>query len=281
MKRSVFTLIFISLSLFTGCTDVIEVDVPVDTPRLVIEASLDWQKGSVGNEQEIKLSLSTPYFNNIQETPVTGAIVKVIKEDDQTEIFFTDQQNGSYITDEFIAESDQTYTMQVNYQGEIYQAEETMTSVTDISNVFQSKENGFDKDALEVNIEFLDPENIENFYLVRFQRRGDLLPTLFDMKDEFTDGNPMTLFYEKLDDEETGEKEFKIGDIVDISLFGMSERYYNYMKLLISQSGGSGGPFTSIPAEVKGNCFNLTAPDNYAFGYFRVVEYDKSTYVFK
>ncbi len=280
MKSSIkiFSLIF---SLFlASCTDVIDVEVPEAPPRLVIEASMDWQKGTSGNSQTVKLSLSTPYFDNLLETPVTGASVKVINNENQTEVIFTDMNDGDYVTDSFEPVMGNSYTLMVNYDGDLYLATETMTSVSPISDVYQSTENGFSKDALEVNIEFFDPAGVENFYLAKFQRRGDKFQTLFDIKDEFTDGNKMSIFYEKLENEDTGETEFQPGDIVDIELLGLSSPYYNYIKLLIEQSQ-SGGPFSTIPAEIKGNCINQTNPDNYAFGYFRVSEVDKRVYIFE
>lgn len=280
MKSYIIKLGFTISLLFMSCTDVIEVDVPEAPPRLVIEASMDWQKGTTGNSQIVKLSLSTPYFDNLIETAVIGASVKVINDANQTEFIFTDLNNGQYSTDDFIPIIGHTYTLMVIYDGDLYLASETMTSVSTISDVYQSTENGFDKDALEVNIEFLDPEGEENFYLTKFQRRGDKFQTLFDIKDEFTDGNKMSIFYEKLEDEDAGETEFKPGDIVDIELLGLSEPYYNYIKLLIEQSQ-SGGPFSAIPAEIKGNCINQSNPENYAFGYFRVSEVDKRVYIFE
>ena len=281
MKSYRLKLSFAVCLLFISCTDVIEVEVPKAEPRLVIEASMDWEKGSEGNEQMIKLSLSTPYFDNLSETAVTGASVKVIKDNDQTEVVFIDQNDGTYTTDEFVAVMNQSYTLEVIYGNEVYMASGKITPVTKITALFQSKENGFDKNALEVNIEYIDPKDIKNFYLVKFQRRGDLLPALFDMKDEFTDGNLMTIFYEKLEDEDSGETEFQPGDIVDISLLGVSEQYYNYIRLLIAQSGGPGGPFTTIPGEIKGNCFNVSNPEKYPFGYFRLSEVDSRGFLFK
>lgn len=281
MKNYIFK-ILLSLLVFTGsCTDVIDVDVPEAPPRLVIEASMDWEKGTSGNQQLIKLSTSTPFFDNLSQTPVTGAIVSVINDTDNTEIVFTDENNGSYSTDEFVPIMGQSYTLTILHNNEVYRATETMTPVTEITAVFQSRENGFDKDALEVNIEFNDPKDIDNFYLSKFQRRGDLLQTLIDVKDEFTDGNKMSIFYEKLQDDDTGETEFVPGDVVDINLLGLSEQYYNYIQLLIQQSGGAGGPFSTTPAEIKGNCINMTNPENYAFGYFRLTEVDKRVYQFE
>lgn len=281
MKNYIFK-ILLSLLVFTGsCTDVIDVDVPEAPPRLVIEASMDWEKGTSGNQQLIKLSTSTPFFDNLSQTPVTGAIVSVTNDTDNTEIVFTDENNGSYSTDEFVPIMGQSYTLTILHNNEVYRATETMTPVTEITAVFQSRENGFDKDALEVNIEFNDPKDIDNFYLSKFQRRGDLLQTLIDVKDEFTDGNKMSIFYEKLQDDDTGETEFVPGDVVDINLLGLSEQYYNYIQLLIQQSGGAGGPFSTTPAEIKGNCINMTNPENYAFGYFRLSEVDKRVYQFE
>ena len=281
MKNYIFK-ILLSLLLLTGsCTDVIDIEVPEAAPRLVIEASMDWIKGTSGSQQSIKLSTSTPFFDNLVENPATGAIVKVINDTDSREVIFTDQNNGNYVTNEFVPVMGQSYTLEILYENEIYLASETMTPVTDITSVFQTRENGFDKDALEVNIEFNDPKDIKNFYLTKFQRRGDLLQTLFDVKDEFTDGNKMSIFYEKINNDDTGETEFVPGDIVDIGLNGISEQYFNYIKLLIQQSGGAGGPFSTTPAEIKGNCVNINSPENYAFGYFRLSEVDKRVYTFE
>ena len=78
MKNYIYKLL-VALSLFmASCTDVIDLEVPEAPPRLVIEASIDWIKGTEGNEQVVKLSTSTAFFDNLQETPVQGAIVKVI-----------------------------------------------------------------------------------------------------------------------------------------------------------------------------------------------------------
>jgi len=281
MKNYTFLCFFMVSLMIVGCTDVIDIEVPQEPPRLVIEASIDWEKGTSGRLQTIDLSLSSPYFDNLTRTPVEGANVKIIVDDEAIEFVFQDENNGTYSTDQFIPLMRASYTLVVEYDGETYMAKEVLTPVTEIMAVFQSRESGFDKNALEVNIEFLDPVNEENFYLTRFQRRGDLFPTLFDVKDEFTNGNIMNFFYEKRTDEDTGEKEFEPGDIVDISLFGISEQYYNYIKLLIEQSGAEGGPFSTVPAEVRGNCYNVTNPDHYAYGYFRLTEVDKRIYQFK
>lgn len=273
------TLIFVLISLY-ACTDVIEVEVPEAPPRLVIEASIDWQKGSIGNEQSIQLSLSTPYFDSEDIVPANGALVIVTNTTANESFTFNDQRNGNYTTSLFIPRLNNEYTLEVQYNNETYIAHETLTSVVPLDDIYQSTENGFDTEALEVNLDFTDPVNIDNFYLFKFQKQGDLLPDIFDFSDEFVDGNEVSVFYERLEDEDINQVEFKPGDIVDIRFYGISEQYFNFMQLLISQNN-AGGPFSVTPAALRGNCINPTNPDNYAFGYFRVTEVDVESYTFE
>lgn len=281
MNRFIWLFVLLIALGSSSCTDVIEVEVPTAPPRLVIEASIDWRKGTSGNFQQVKLSSSTPFFENLQESPVTDAQVKITNDSDGTEFLFQNENNGTYSTASFIPVIGQSYTLQVDHDGETYIARETMTPVVKIDSVFQSTENGFDQNALELNVLFTDPANVPNFYLAKFFRRGDLLPTLFDIKDEFTDGNQLKIIYERIENEDTGEMEFKPGDVVEIDLNGISSPYYDFIRLLIEQAGNSGNLFSTIPADLRGNCTNVTNPDNYAYGYFRLTEVDKRVYTFE
>ena len=271
----------ITVIYLTSCEDVIELEVPTETPRLVIEASIDWEKGTSGNGQSIKLSMSTPYFNSFETNPVTGASVKVTYDADGTVFHFADQNNGWYTTTNFVPALNHTYTLEVVANGETYIAHEMLMPVPGIQEVDQSVEGGFDDELLDVNVYFYDPVSETNFYLIKFKEQGDMYPTLFDLKDEFTNGNLMTAFYEKFDDEESDEEAFVPGDIVDIALYGISKQYYSYLHLLTEQEEYGGGPFSSTPVAVKGNCINPAHPSNYAFGYFRLTEVAKTTYTFQ
>ncbi|MDD7887269.1 DUF4249 domain-containing protein [Flavivirga sp. 57AJ16] len=273
-------ILFLAMSL-TSCEDVISVEVQTAPSRLVIEASLDWEKGTAGNNQTIKLSKSTPYFDTTTITSVTNASVRVVNDDDDTEFIFTHQGNGIYTTTAFIPIINQSYTLEVVHEGETYTANETLTPVVDIDNITQSIDGGFDDEELEVNIIFTDPEAEENYYLYKFKRQGDLLPALEDGDDEFVNGNEITWWFEKEEDDDTDEIEaFRAGDVVDISFFGISKAYSNYIGILIEQSEGA-GLFSSTPVPLRGNCINTTTPDNYAFGYFRLTQVVKTSYTFQ
>lgn len=262
-----------------SCTDIIEVDLNDESPKLVIDASIDWKKGTLGNQQTIKLSMSSPYFES-STTPVTGAVVLVTNTRTNTVFNFTDQENGAYTVTDFLPIINDTYVLNVEVNNQTYSATETLMPVPEFNRITQSLEGGFDDEALEVTFYFTDPAGISNYYLSSFQAESDLFPNFFDFTDEFTDGNVLFNFYEKETDDEDDEA-FVSGDKVHINLYGISKQYYNYMQLLLDQYNSGGDPFSAIPAQLKGNCLNLTTPTTTVFGYFRLTEFVEDTYVFE
>ncbi|MBC3759893.1 DUF4249 domain-containing protein [Hyunsoonleella sp. SJ7] len=276
--KSFLILFFVGL---TSCEDVIDVDVPTSAPRLVIEASLDWEKGTTGNNQVVKLSTSTPYFENSTNPTVTGASVKVTNNNSSAAYTFVDQNDGTYTISNFVPVINDSYTLEVEYNGEMYRATETLKSVSPIKRVEQSLEGGFDDEVLDVSIFWDDPADEENFYLIKFIEQGDLVPEFEDYPDEFVNGNELDTFFEKDEDENDGQGQFMPGDVVEFTLYGISEQYDNYISLLIEQYDADGDPFSAIPSKLKGNCINITTPENYAFGYFRLSEFDRVSYTFQ
>lgn len=279
MKTYIKIIALTLTAVFTSCSDVIDVAVQTAPERLTIEASINWEKDTTGNKQVVLLSTSTPYFDTTTNTSVTGASVSIVNNNSAQEYIFTDQNDGRYTTTEFIPELNNSYTLTVVYNGETYTATETMISVTEITEITQSTENGFDDEALELNIFFNDPPEEDNYYLIKIKERGDLLPILFDFDDEFTNGNEISLFYEK-DNEDSDNENFIPGDIVDVELIGISKAYYNYIRILIEQQEGA-GPFGTTPVPLKGNCINNSNTENYANGYFRLTQVDRKSHTFE
>jgi len=272
---------YISLVIFlvlTACEDVVDIDVQEGPTRLVIEASLDWEKGTEGNYQTIKLSTSTPYFDTSFQ-PAIGATVTVLNVNSGTEVLFVDQNDGNYTTTDFEPVIGDTYALTVNYKNEVFTATEKMTPVPEIKEVFQSRDDGFNDEDLEVHLVFTDPEAEENYYLFKFLKEGELFPAFEDAKDEFINGNEIDWWYEIEEDEMDGLTPFEPGDTVYISMHGISKSYYEYIKILIEQMGGA-GLFSSTPVALKGNCVNQTKPENQPLGYFRLTEVNKVTYTF-
>jgi len=261
----------------TSCTDVVEVEVQNGPERLVVEASLDWEKGTAGSEQTIRLRKSTPFFDTNTSEAVVGASVVVTNDTNGDRFEFVDQNDGAYQTTSFIPVLGQSYSLRIVYNDEVYTASETMTPVTEITNVFQDTEDGFDDEILEVHVIFTDPPEEGNNYLFRFQRVGDLLPDLEVTDDEFVNGNEIDWWYEIEEDDDI--LPFAPGDEVAIEMLGISRDYFDYVSILIDQLGGV-GLFDATPVAVRGNCINETNADNFAFGYFRLTEVVRTSYTF-
>ncbi|NMH89830.1 DUF4249 domain-containing protein [Flavivirga sp. Y03] len=259
------------IGLFFSCTDTVNVDVPNGGSRLVVEASIIWEKGTSGQIQIIKLSESTAYFDNNPNVPVTGASVIVTKVNDGSQFVFEDQNNGDYITTNFVSEINESYTLEILYNGQTYTATETLMSVTEINDIEQTVEGGGDEEEIQLKVFFDDPINIDNYYLGEFNSSVNALLTLGVLSDEFTDGNENFIEYDNED--------LIAGATVDVSIYGISESYYNYIDILISQSGGDGGgPFQTTPVQLKGNCINPNNPDEEVLGYFRLGEVVRTSY---
>lgn len=269
MKKLLYIGLF--LSLFTNCEDVIDVDLNTAEPKLVIEASINYFKNTAGNEQSIKLSLSAPFFeDNIP--PANSATVQISDTAGNTFNFIEMNNTGIYNNNTFIPVIDEAYTLVINYEGEIYTATETLTSVVPIDYIEQNNEGGFSGEDIELKAYYTDPSGINNYYFFEFISDIPVIPSLSVYDDRFTDGNEIFGFYT--------EEDLESGDSVTIRNYGVSSQFYDFMFILLQQGGDSGGsPFETQPATVRGNCINTTNPDNYPYGYFRLSEVDELIYI--
>ncbi len=244
-----------------SCEDVVDVEVPNAAPRLVVDASINWFEGTMGNEQSIMLSLTAPYFDN-EVPPANNAVVN-ITDANGTVFNFTEEGNtGIYKTNTFIPVIDETYVLTINYNGETYVANETLTATVPVDYVEQNDEGGFTGDEIEIKAFYTDPANIENYYFFELLNPAVVTPEFEAYKDEFTDGNQIFAFYTNED--------LEAGDELVIRNYGVSERFYEFMFILLQQAETDGSPFQTQPATVRGNCTNTTNPNNYPLGYFRL-----------
>jgi hypothetical protein len=143
----------------------------------------------------------------------------------------------------------------------------------DIVKTEQKLKPGFGgKDVYEIKFYFQDNANENNFYLGGVKNSTIAYPEYGVISDEFTQGNLMFIVY---------QEELKIGDVVDYTLQGITEKYNNYMFKLISTSGVEGnGPF-AIPqaSAIRGNIVNQTNSNNFPLGFFHLSEMDSGSLI--
>lgn len=271
-------IIILSVGLFvglfmTGCEKAINVDLKTASPRLVVDASIDWVKNTAGNVQKIVLSTTTGYYS--PEFPsVSGAVITVTNASNTVFNFVETPGTGQYICSNFLPVVGQTYNLKIVLNGETYTASEAFTAVPKIEDhIDQNNKGGEAGDEIEITFYYKDDASQINSYLTGVTQPHTAFPELEVEDDEHSNGNLMQESY--------SHEKFKAGDQVDIKLYGISKSYYNYMFKLILASGNDGNPFPTTPSAVRGNIVNQTNSKNYAFGYFRLAEMDSKIYTIK
>lgn len=264
MKR--ILLLLIGAMLLFSCEDVIEVDLNDAPPRLVIEANINVDIASGSNaDSYVKLSTTAPFFDN-QIPAVENAVVK-IKAENGIVYNFTYAESGYYFSN-FIPVANMDYILEVIYNEEVYTATTHLVSSVPLEYVEQKDDGGFLGDRIELRAFFTDPAEEENYYFfVGNSERGVVRNVI---SDKFFNGNAIFGTY-RADD-------LASGDEVKFNLYGVTEEFFNYMSILLQQTGSGGGPFETQPATVKGNIVNSSNPENYPLGYFRISQVSNLDY---
>ena len=270
MKISKYISLIVFTLLLLSCEEVVNVDLDSAKPRLVIDASINWQKGTDGSFQKIILSTTTDFYGNL--VPKLSDAIVSINSGDSSWTFLERQNPGEYLCDDFTPIVGETYTLNINYKGEIYTATETMQSVTAIDEIKPKNDGGFSGKDYGIEVYFKDPI-AENFYMVKFMPEIYKSPRFRVIGDKLTNGNQKSWRF--------SDEDLKQGTRIDITHYGISEAYYNYMNKIISiaSSSAGGSPFQTPPATVRGNIVNSTDAANYALGYFSLSEVDVTNYV--
>lgn len=272
MKKYIYIILLSVVAFsFTSCEEVIDVNLDTAKPRLVIDATLKWEKGTDGATQMIKLTTTAGYFEETVPT-VSGATVFVTNSTEQVFDFLELSPNtGDYICDNFIPVLNETYTLTVIQNGTTYTATDKMVSVPVIDKIEQKDDGGFGGENIEIKFFYTDNGATDDFYLSSAKLSNAAKPVYGVSNDVLYQGNQFFNIY--------SSDELKSGKTLHYSLSGISEGYFNYLQVLLSIAGNSGGgPFQSPPATVRGNIVNTTDIDNYCLGYFSASETTSTIY---
>lgn len=267
------TLLIISLSI-SSCEDVVDVDLNTAPPKLVIDASIKWEKGTTGEVQKINLTTTADFYSS-SIPAATGATVTVTNTTLNTPVtfqFVENGQTGEYICSNFNPIINNEYSLTVIYKGVTYTSKSKFMPTPIIASIEQSVKPGIEgKDVYEIKFYWQDNGAEDNFYLAGAKNDNIVYPEYGVLSDEFFQGNSMFALYR--------DDELKKGDIIQYSLQGITEKYSNYMNKLLSIAGSDGGsPFATPPATVRGNIVNETNPDNFPLGFFHLSEIDSDSY---
>ncbi len=271
MKNIFYLVAFLLMGIFTSCEEVIDVNLKTAEPRLVVEATINWIKNTPGNIQAIRLSTTTGYFDT-EIPPVTNAGVQITNSSGTVFTFAEIDQPGLYICSNFVPVLGETYTLTIEYQGEIYTSTERLLATPTVTRVEQRNDAGVLGEDIELKFFFNDIPNETNFYFLGIFDPYKVIPEYGVLEDRFFQNNEMFGLY--------FSDQFKPTDTVTYTMSGVSQQYFNYMNILLAQAGTtSAGPFSTPTSTVRGNIVNQTNFSNFALGYFRLGETEVKEYI--
>jgi hypothetical protein len=276
MKTKISFLLLLSIILLTACEKEITLTLPSPKNQLVVEGRLERVQGQPTQRHTIILSKVNDYFDNEQTPRVTDAIVTVREPSGVTHVFVHGTAKpGTYVNTTLVPTDQLTYTLHIEWNNELYEATETFTNVAEIERIYQQfeEENQFEDGGIKVAIDFTDPSGTGDNYLWELFLDGEnvLVPDPGNSgnivaTDKFFDGETVEGYFPN------EEKVFTPGQQVLVRQIGISRNQYDYLFILLEQTGQTGQLIDVPAAPIRGNVRNLTNPGKPALGYFGVNE---------
>ncbi len=294
MKKFIYLLAVFVLNV--ACEEVIDVDVPTEEPRLIVDALIRVDIDEPYIPVEVKLSLSSDFFNNNTPTSAESVLIQYDEYEDGIIInsgfsnlaeeipgsgiytpdpnFSSDQRIPTSILDRNLV-----FNLLIRHDGRLYLATTVYAPSVPIDSLIQGDETLFSDDETEVIVTFTDDPDRESFYLLDFGF-SEFLVT----EDKFYKGQQFSFSY-------FYDQTFEPDTELEIGLMGADKTFFNYMNLLIEQTTNDAGIFATPVATVRGNVFDITDIDNidisdnvgqpnlFPLGYFAIVQEYKDTLV--
>ena len=275
MKRLLFILSVLSL-IWSSCQEVITVELPNQEPKLIVDALIRIDTTIGSTLVTVSIRQTSDFFGEISPVSVDQITMSNLDNPgNNTDQVLDETEPGSGIYQQFFSTEElarDRWFLQINYQGEFYVAESLMQYSVPIDQLTIGDGSLFSGDVTELLVRYSDIGGREDYYL--FDYGND---DFFASEDVFYDGQQFEFSY-------FYDEQFNPGDTLTVSIMGIDRDFFNYMNLLREQSEGGFGPFATPAVSVRGNLINATDinnndnynnvndPDNYALGYFAIVQ---------
>jgi hypothetical protein len=296
-----YILLLLTLSFFASCEDVIDLELPENDTRLIVNGIMRVDETQEFIPIEILVTESSSFLNNNTIASIESATIyygtpnpdapEILEGGGISNLAELEPGSGKWVPDPTF-DSDQRIRVSNINEGDVFQliittseerffASTTYVKSVPIDSLEQGDQTLFSGNETEVIVTFTDNGERNDYYILDFDFDEYLVT-----EDEFYQGQTFVFsyFYDN-------ELELNTSVTVEISLLGADESFYNYMNQIIVQSGGDQGPFQTPSATVRGNIINVTGidnseifdnverSDNYALGYFAIVQEFKETII--
>lgn len=233
---------------FVSCEELIDVNLNEASPKYVIEGDLN----DLSADQIIRISQTVAFNAPVKNKPIDNATVEV-SDDKGTSYTFRNVGEGLYRANSFKLKPNTRYTLNVNIDGELYQAQSFMNNYIDVDSLGVIEDVVFSDTIYSVTLKFVDPKNDPNYYKYNISVNGSNFEFSRAFSDKFNDGLFVT---HQISANDNG---IKIGDSVVVRRHIVDKPVFNYWNEVLSTNPGS-----AAPSNPTSNISNGT------FGYFSV-----------
>jgi hypothetical protein len=252
IKPSLLPLAVGMILLLPGCEKVIDMDLNVSEPAVVIEGNLSWKHTSL----KVKVTTTGSYFDSGQSEPVEGAVI-FLETDAGVRMEVKDEGEGNYRLDRVPLKARSAYKLVAEIEGHEYSAVSVLNpsvKIDSLSGEYYREARFFDG-GFRMQLYFMDPAGQENYYRVKVYKNGVLFNSPDDLivfDDGVLDGKPVQV--------RLRGQTFAAGDTARVELHSICKNaweYFNTLREMASLNPGSPSPANPVS--------NFT---NGALGYF-------------
>lgn len=244
-----FILLFL-LVAFSSCEEVIDLPLKgAESPALIVEAELIDVKGY----SFVRLGETLDFYDPSEEPKVSGAIVSVTDQDgNKMDFLESSEEAGLYLPQdsEYKGVVGNTYTLSIEYKGELFTAESKIFPTANIDSVQIrfTEESRFQDEGYYLYFYATEPQETKDYYFWRNYRNDTLI---YD--------NAGDLLYAS--DEVIGEKienfqfpfSYEEGDTVRLEQYSITKEVFDYYDDLVDVSFNDGGLFSPPPVNPRTN----------------------------
>lgn len=266
MKRiNIILLSVLTVFSFASCEKVIDINLDNAEPVLIASGYISDEPGPY----IINLSQTINYDQPNTFPEISGAIV-TLKDDNGANETLTETAPGEYSTTTIMGTPGRTYSLNINYDGEDYNASVKMAEPIIIDSVrieAISLPNG--EEAPLLTTYFQDPPGEKNYYYLNYLINGEDSGDFSFLSDDLRDGDEITVGTISDDYEDV-----KIGDTITVQLQCIDASMYEfYTTREALETAGNGGPGASSP---NNPIPNITGK---VLGYFKVYSQTEKDFI--
>ena len=273
-------LFLLAITLFTlnSCEDPVDLSIEAGESQIVVDGFIN----NMDTAQVITLKQTKEFFGTTEQVPVLGATVKVTASDGSVYNFLDLNSNGNYTwEDSVLAHVNLSYALSIQYDSEIYTAEELANPVLIIDSLVVAPiEDGFtgqlSPDEFFVELFAFDIAGRTDFYWIKVFRNDslDLRPNAINVAYDaaFGPGTDGALLIPPIRESRLNDREraYLSGEKVKVEVWSINENTYLFLNSIRNQIN-NGGLFAVPPSNVRTNIqSSSTQTAKTAVGFFSV-----------